>query len=98
METTIAPQPPKPVEQIGIFVRLWRFLFGGAGAAPQPAPRRLRSASPAGRRTKVGAIVTKVVMAGTAIATGTGVSNRDRDRDRGRHEHKDKSCVGRRTA
>jgi len=26
--------PPAPVEQIGIFVRLWRFLFGGAGSAP----------------------------------------------------------------
>ena len=33
METTIAPA--KPVEQIGVFVRMWRFLFGGAGAAPQ---------------------------------------------------------------
>src|SRR5687768_686867 len=31
METTIAPvKPPAPVEQIGVFVRLWRFLFGGA--------------------------------------------------------------------
>src|SRR5262245_56219429 len=38
METTIAPvKAPAPVEQIGIFVRAWRFLFGGAGAAPQPA-------------------------------------------------------------
>src|SRR4029079_15608879 len=36
METTIAPS--KPVEPIGIFVRAWRLLFGGAGAAPeQPA-------------------------------------------------------------
>src|SRR5688500_11477369 len=32
METTIAPvKPPAPVQQIGVFVRFWRFLFGGAG-------------------------------------------------------------------
>jgi len=38
----------KPVEQIGILVRLWRFFFGGAGtatvaapsASPPPPPRR----------------------------------------------------------
>lgn len=38
-ETTIAP-PPKPPEQVGIFVKLWRYFFGGAGTAPvaQPAP------------------------------------------------------------
>jgi ribonuclease E len=29
-----APPPPPPAEQIGILVRLWRFLFGGAGSAP----------------------------------------------------------------
>ena len=44
METTIAPAA-KPVEQIGIFVRVWRFLFGGAGteaaeAGRAPATRR----------------------------------------------------------
>src|SRR5687767_13949506 len=37
METTIAPAP-KPVEQIGIFVKLWRFFFGGAGTARAPEP------------------------------------------------------------
>ncbi|MBM0105150.1 Rne/Rng family ribonuclease [Steroidobacter sp. S1-65] len=39
METTIAP-PPKPAEQIGIFVKLWRFFFGtGTPPAPEPARR-----------------------------------------------------------
>ncbi|HEU4485611.1 MAG TPA: Rne/Rng family ribonuclease [Povalibacter sp.] len=37
---SIAAEAPAPVakteEQIGIFVRLWRFLFGGAGSAPEP--------------------------------------------------------------
>ena len=30
----VTPPPPPPAEQIGILVRLWRFLFGGAGSAP----------------------------------------------------------------
>ncbi|HEY5807757.1 MAG TPA: Rne/Rng family ribonuclease, partial [Povalibacter sp.] len=33
---TAIPPPPAPVEQIGIFVRLWRFFFGGAGQQPEP--------------------------------------------------------------
>ena len=37
---SIAAETPasvaKPEEQVGIFVRLWRFLFGGAGTAPEP--------------------------------------------------------------
>src|SRR5688500_14445550 len=37
METTIAPAP-QPVEQVGIFVKLWRFFFGGAGTAHAPEP------------------------------------------------------------
>jgi ribonuclease E len=45
LETTIAP-PPKPVEQIGIFVKLWRFFFGGAGAAPAPEPVKEAPARP----------------------------------------------------
>ena len=44
----VAPTPPvaQPVEQVGIFVRMWRFFFGGAGTAipvvaktPEPPPR-----------------------------------------------------------
>ena len=33
-EEAMAPPLPPPAEQLGIFVRLWRFLFGGAGSAP----------------------------------------------------------------
>ncbi|MFC4312120.1 ribonuclease E/G [Steroidobacter flavus] len=42
METTIAPPPkPEPVEQIGIFVKLWRFFFGtGTPPAPVAEPAR----------------------------------------------------------
>jgi len=39
METTIAPQP-KQTEQIGIFVKLWRYLFGtGKPSTPEPSSR-----------------------------------------------------------
>jgi len=39
VEERPAPVAPPP-QQIGIFVRLWRFLFGGAGsAAPEAEPR-----------------------------------------------------------
>ena len=41
-ETTIAPA--KPVEQIGIFVKMWRFFFGGAGAATPEAQPAVREA------------------------------------------------------
>ncbi|HKU15844.1 MAG TPA: Rne/Rng family ribonuclease [Steroidobacteraceae bacterium] len=91
METTIAPaKPVAPVEQIGIFVRMWRFLFGGAGtaAAPAPAPAR-EPARPQrdGRRDR---------------HEGRHGRDRDRDRDRhgrqqrerGRHDHKDKAASG----
>ncbi len=55
METTIAPPPkPEPVEQIGIFVKLWRFFFGtGAPPAPVAEPARReasRSRSEGGHR------------------------------------------------
>ena len=55
-ETTIAA-PPRPVEQVGIFVQMWRFFFGGAGTAPTPepaqreAPARPRSESPRRERS-----------------------------------------------
>jgi ribonuclease E len=87
LETTIAPA--KPVEQIGVFVRLWRFLFGGAGAPAEleqprkPAPpsrhegRRERHEGHQGRERE-----------------RHGRHHRDRDRDRGRHEHRDKDKAG----
>lgn len=55
METTIAPPPkPEPVEQIGIFVKLWRFFFGtGTPPAPVAEPVRRdssRSRSDSGHR------------------------------------------------
>ncbi len=37
-ETTIAPS--RTVEQVGIFVRMWRFFFGGAGAKVETPPAR----------------------------------------------------------
>jgi ribonuclease E len=93
METTIAApaKPPAPVEQIGIFVKMWRFLFGGAGSAvPQPAapaPRESVRPSHDGRRDR---------------HEGRHGRDRDRDRhgrhprdrDRNRHDHKDKTAAG----
>lgn len=90
MEATIAPA--KPLEQLGILVRLWRFLFGGAGVpqqpvAPQREPPRPR---PEGRRDR---------------PEGRHGRDRDRhgrhprDRERGRPEHRDKVATeGRRDA
>ncbi len=53
-QEAVTPPPPPPAEQIGILVRLWRFFFGGAGAAPieekQPVaparPERSRDSRP----------------------------------------------------
>jgi ribonuclease E len=77
----------RPVEQIGILVKLWRFFFGGAGAAkaaepvatPTPAPRREapRRERPEGRH-------------GRSDRHGRD-RGRDRDRDRPpRSEQKDR--------
>ncbi len=86
-ETTIAPA--KPVEQVGIFVRMWRFLFGGAGAGPevQPADREAparpraehqqRRDRPEGRHGR--------------DRDRQGRHSRDRDREGGRHEHKERA-------
>ncbi|MGH8239156.1 MAG: Rne/Rng family ribonuclease, partial [Steroidobacteraceae bacterium] len=91
METTIAPAAP--VEQIGVFVRMWRFLFGGAGEAPKPAAPVQRDAGgrPAhdGRRDRHEARHGR-----DRDRDRHGRQNRDRDRDRGRHEHKDKAASG----
>ena len=48
METTIAAPPkPEPVEQIGIFVKLWRFFFGtGTPPAPVAEPPRRETQRP----------------------------------------------------
>src|SRR5215831_11545189 len=45
--TPTLPAPPptpvaEPVETVGIFVRIWRFFFGGAGQAKPAAPERPR--------------------------------------------------------
>jgi ribonuclease E len=92
METTIAPvKPPAPVQQIGVFVRFWRFLFGGAGTevaqpAAAPAPRESGRPTHEGRRDR---------------HEGRHSRDRDRDRgshgrhrDRGRNEHKDRAASG----
>ena len=93
METTIAPvKPVAPVEQIGIFVRMWRFLFGGAGtAAQQPAaapPRESGRQSHEGRRDRHHE--GRHGRDRDRDQDRHGRHHRDRDRDRGRHEHKDK--------
>jgi ribonuclease E len=98
METTIAPvKPPAPVEQIGIFVRFWRFLFGGAGAAPQPAaaapaPRESGRSSHDGRRDRHEG---RQGHGRDRDRDRHGRHHRDRDRERGgRHDHKDKAAAG----
>ncbi len=85
---TAAPvaAPVQPVEQIGIFVKFWRFFFGGAGRpveAPKEVPQQRSSRD--GRRDR-----------------HEGRHGRDRDRDRhgrdgrdrprheGKGEHKDR--------
>ncbi len=73
------PAPAAAPEQIGIFVRLWRFLFGGAGEAPapvKPEPQRRdsqRRDRPEGRGDR---------------DRNRDRHGRDRDRDRPRQEHK----------
>jgi ribonuclease E len=95
METTIAPvKPVAPAEQIGIFVRLWRFLFGGLGtAAEEPAPAPRESGRPAheGRRDRH---ESRHGRDRDRDRHGRHHRDRDRDRDRGRHEHKDKVAAG----
>jgi ribonuclease E len=97
METTIAPaRPPAPVEQIGIFVRAWRFLFGGAGnasaAAPAASPQRESGrSSHDGRRDRHEG---RHGRDRDRDRDRPGRHNRDRDRDRGRGEHKDKAASG----
>jgi ribonuclease E len=98
METTIAPvKPPAPVEEIGIFVRFWRFLFGGAGAAPQspapvPTPRESGRSSHEGRRDRHEG---RHGHSRDRDRHGRHHRDRDRDRDRGgRHDHKDKAAAG----
>jgi ribonuclease E len=88
LETTLAPTPPPapPVEQIGIFVKLWRFFFGGAGvkpAAPVEAERAAPRSRPEGAR--------RDRYEGRHGRDRDRQGRRDRDRDRDRHEHKDKA-------
>ena len=96
METTIAPvNPPAPAEQIGIFVRFWRFFFGGAGTAPKPeAPVQREPSRPShdGRRDRHESRHGR-----DRDRDRHGRHPRDRDRDRsrgGRPDHKDKAASG----
>jgi ribonuclease E len=98
METTIAPvKPPAPVEQIGIFVRAWRFLFGGAGSAPQPTaaapvPRESGRSPHDGRRDRHEG---RHGHGRDRDRDRHGRHHRERDRDRGgRQDHKDKAAAG----
>ncbi|HEY0942682.1 MAG TPA: Rne/Rng family ribonuclease [Steroidobacter sp.] len=79
LETTIAP-PPTPAEQIGIFVKLWRFFFGtGTPPAPasEPARRDSSRSRSEGRRDR-----------------GDGRHGRDRDRDRRGSRDRDRDRGG----
>jgi len=92
-ETVVVEKPAEP--QLGIFVRVWRYFFGGAGTKPEvqatPAPTRTQHRDEvrerhAGRygRDRQG--------------RGMRDRGRDRDRDRGhhgdrqRHEHRDRQA------
>ena len=71
----------KPEEQIGIFVKLWRFLFGGAGQAPAPTEQRApqRNARDSQRRDR------------SETRHGRDRHGRDRDRPRDqRSENRDR--------
>nr|WP_298725648.1 Rne/Rng family ribonuclease [uncultured Steroidobacter sp.] len=79
METTIAPPArPEPAEQIGIFVKLWRFFFGtGTPPAPAAEPARRdgsRSRADSHRRDRD---------RHGRDRDRQGRGSRDRDRDRG---------------
>ncbi len=79
-QETAAPVA-KPEEQIGIFVKLWRFLFGGAGQAPAPTEQRApqRNARDSQRRDR------------TETRHGRDRHGRDRDRSRDqRSENRDR--------
>ncbi len=80
-----APQP----QQIGIFVRLWRFLFGGAGtAAPVPEARSEKrpQRDPQARRERGDSRQQR----GRDRYGREQRGERDRDRSRGRGDAKDK--------
>jgi ribonuclease E len=92
-------QPPAaapPPEQIGIFVRLWRFFFG-TGHAPAPAaesrPEPQRESRPASPRrdrpeTRHGRGADRYGR------DGRDRGDRDRGRDRNRGDHKDRPAPG----
>lgn len=53
-ETTIAPPPkPEPVEQVGIFVKMWRYFFG-TGTPPAPVVEPVRREAPRPRSDSSG--------------------------------------------
>jgi ribonuclease E len=79
-ETTIAPAP-KPVEQVGIFVKLWRFFFGGAGTAV-PVPEPVKEAPPRPRHDRHERRDRHEGRHG-GDRDRSGRKPRDRDRDRG---------------
>lgn len=71
--------PAQPVEQIGIFVRLWRFFFGGAGAKVEPQKEQVppqRSQRDTHRRDRP---------EGRHPRSGDRHGRDGRDRDRSRH-------------
>jgi ribonuclease E len=86
MEPPPPPPPPAP-EQIGIFVKLWRFLFGGAGSArreeAKAAEREHREARPTRDRDR---------------GRHRDQRGRDERRDRHRNGRQDKAPEGRRDA
>jgi len=81
------PAAPAPVEQIGIFVRLWRFLFGGAGkpVEPEKAPAA-RSSRDSQRRDRHDGRHGR-------DRDRRGREGRDRDRGSARHDQKDRASA-----
>ncbi|HMN44800.1 MAG TPA: Rne/Rng family ribonuclease [Povalibacter sp.] len=77
---TAPPAAPAPQEQIGIFVKLWRFLFGGAGQATPPAKPEPQRRDSQRRDRHEGRDRDR-----NRDRHGR---DRDRDRDRPRQEHK----------
>ncbi|HEX2494999.1 MAG TPA: Rne/Rng family ribonuclease [Steroidobacter sp.] len=85
-ETTVAPA--KPADQVGIFVKLWRFLFGGAGrtgdARAQGREAHARGRSEQHRRERHESRHGR-------DRDRQGRHGRDRDRERVRHEQKERA-------
>jgi ribonuclease E len=90
--TPAAPPPaeqpvPQAVARIGIFTRLWTFLFG-SGEAPPPAPTPAKAADDGGDRQRS---ARRDPGERDREFRGRGDHRRDRDRDRGREQNREQN-------